>query len=136
MKKVICFGTFDILHLGHLNYLKQAKRYGDYLIVVVARDKTKQKQKKKLIFNEKERFELIKSLKIVDKAVLGDLKNFLKPIQENKPDVVCLGYDHKIDEKELTNKLKELNLTPEIKMMKSYNKNKFKSTLFRNSCST
>ncbi|MBI2582387.1 adenylyltransferase/cytidyltransferase family protein, partial [Candidatus Woesearchaeota archaeon] len=31
MKKVMCFGTFDLLHLGHLNYFQQAKKYGDYL---------------------------------------------------------------------------------------------------------
>ncbi|HLC71304.1 MAG TPA: adenylyltransferase/cytidyltransferase family protein, partial [Candidatus Nanoarchaeia archaeon] len=38
MKTVMCFGTFDILHPGHLHYLQQAKKYGDYLMVVIARD--------------------------------------------------------------------------------------------------
>ena len=38
MKKVMTFGSFDVLHKGHEHYLKEAKSYGDYLIVVVARD--------------------------------------------------------------------------------------------------
>jgi len=79
MKKVICFGTFDLLHPGHLDYFKQAKKYGDFLIVIIARDKNIKKKDK--IFSEQERLSLANNLKVVDKAVLGDLKDFLKPIK-------------------------------------------------------
>jgi len=66
MKKVICFGTFDLLHLGHLNYFQQAKKQGDYLIVVIATDKTKQTQRKQTIFTEQERCTLVQSLQKKD----------------------------------------------------------------------
>ncbi|MCD4694128.1 adenylyltransferase/cytidyltransferase family protein, partial [bacterium] len=45
MIKVMCFGTFDNLHLGHLFYLKEAKKFGDYLVVVIARDNNVKKIK-------------------------------------------------------------------------------------------
>ena len=131
MKKVMCFGTVDLLHLGHLNYFQQAKKYGDYLIVVIARDKTKQMQKKEIIFSEKERLELVKGLKVVDEAVLGYPEDHFRIIQEKKPDVIFLGYDHKIDEKILAAKLKERGLKPEIKRAKPFKLGKHKSTLLR-----
>ena len=129
MRTVICFGTFDVLHLGHLNYFQQAKKYGNYLIVVIAREVN---AKKKLVFSEKERLELIKHLKIVDEAVLGDKKDFLKIIEQKKPAVICLGYDHQIEIKELKEKLNQRGLNPEIKRMKSYQQSKYKSSLIKN----
>jgi len=131
MKTVMCFGTFDLLHLGHLHYFQQAKKYGDYLIVVIARDKTKQMQKKGIIFSEKERLELVKNLRAVDEAVLGYPDNHFRIIEEKKPDVIFLGYDHKINEKELAMKLKERGLKPEIKRAKPFKLGKHKSTLLR-----
>jgi len=125
MKKVICFGTFDILHLGHFNYFKQAKELGDYLIVVVARDEN---ISKKIIFSEKERLELISHLDIVDKVVLGSLNDHFKVIKDNKPDVICLGYDHKVTRKKLAEELTKLNLHPIIKRMKPYQEDKYKSS--------
>ena len=127
----MCFGTFDLLHLGHLHYFQQAKKYGDYLIVVIARDKTKHMQKKGIIFSEKERLELVKNLRAVDEAVLGYPDNHFRIIEEKKPDVIFLGYDHKINEKELAMKLKERGLKPEIKRAKPFKLGKHKSTLLR-----
>ena len=127
----MCFGTFDLLHLGHLNYFQQAKKHGDYLIVVIARDKTKQDEKKGIIFSEKERMELVKGLKVVDEVVLGYPGDHFKIIQEKKPEVIFLGYDHKIDEKILAQKLKERGLEPVIKRAKPFKVGKHKSTLLR-----
>jgi len=131
MKTVMCFGTFDLLHLGHLNYFQQAKKHGDYLMVVIARDKTKQMQKKEIIFSENERLELVKGLRVVDEAVLGYPEDHFRIIEEKKPDVIFLGYDHKIDEKILAAKLKERGLQPEIKRSKPFKLGKHKSTLLR-----
>jgi len=131
MKTVMCFGTFDLLHLGHLNYFQQAKRYGDYLMVVIARDKTKIAQKKEVIFSERERLELVKGLRVVDEAVLGYPEDHFRIIQEKRPDVIFLGYDHKIDEKMLAAKLKERSLTLVIKRAKPFKIGKHKSTLLR-----
>ena len=127
----MCFGTFDLLHLGHLNYFQQAKRYGDYLMVVIARDKTKIAQKKEVIFSERERLELVKGLRVVDEAVLGYPEDHFRIIQEKRPDVIFLGYDHKIDEKMLAAKLKERSLTLVIKRAKPFKIGKHKSTLLR-----
>ena len=130
-KKVMCFGTFDLLHLGHLHYFREAKQYGDYLVVVIARDETKQLQKKPTVFSETERLELIQSLKIVDRAVLGNQEDHFKIIEEIKPEVVCLGYDHSISDEMLQKKLSALGLKPKIIRISSYNPSKQKSTLLK-----
>ena len=121
MKKVMCFGTFDLLHLGHLNYFQQAKKYGDNLIVIIARDSN---TKNGTIFTEQERKELIESLEIVDEVVLGNKENKLKIIKTINPDVICLGYDHLIKEDELK------QLFPKIKIIraKPYQTNNHKSS--------
>ena len=111
----MCFGTFDIFHLGHLNLFQQAKKHGDYLIVVIARDETKRKLNKIPHFNEKERLEVINGLKIVDEAVLGYSDDLFRIIEEKNPDIICLGYDQSITEKELKAELKKRHLFPEIK---------------------
>ena len=109
--KIITFGTFDIFHEGHKNFLKQAREYGDYLIVVVARDKTVGKVKKRLPQNkENARLEIIKKSDLADEVILGSLKNRYEAIEKYKPKVICLGYDQKIFTENLPEKLKELNL--------------------------
>ena len=90
------FGTFDVLHPGHLNYFKQALKFGDFLIVVVARDKNVLKLKgKKPKNNEKIRLKRIK--KMVDKAVLGYVSDRFKIVEKEKPAVICFGYDQKVN---------------------------------------
>jgi len=131
MKTVMCFGTFDVLHLGHLDYFTQAKRYGDYLIVVIARDKTKDDQKKKTIFNEQERLELVRQLTIVDEAVLGYPDDHLRIILEKKPNVLCLGYDQQVVEKNLKEKLQAGGLKVAIHRMKPYKQKENKSSLIK-----
>jgi FAD synthetase len=131
MKKVICFGTFDILHLGHLNYFQQAKEHGDYLIVVIARDVTKLQQQKGTVFSEEERLKLVKSLKIVDEACLGYPDDHFKIITEKQPDVICLGYDHDIEEEKVAGKLKNLGLAAEVLRMKPYKVDTHKSSFIK-----
>ncbi len=131
MKTVMCFGTFDILHLGHLNYFKQAKQYGEHLIVVIARDKTKRDQGKRTLFNEEERRKLVQSQKIVDEAVLGYPGNHYQIIMEKKPDVICLGYDHPVREEELQEELAKRGRFPQIARMKPYHPETQKSTLIK-----
>jgi cytidyltransferase-like protein len=93
-KKVMVFGTFDILHKGHLSLFKQAKKYGDYLIAVVGRDNTVKKIKgRNPRNNEKERLKKVAEQKIVDKAVLGMKRDMYGNIKKLKPDIICLGYD-------------------------------------------
>jgi FAD synthetase len=128
MTTVICFGTFDHLHKGHLNYFQQAKRFGDYLIVIVARDKN---TNRKTTFDEQERLVVVKKQEIVNEAILGDLEDKYKVIKDKQPNILCLGYDQDIDEIKLKEDLAKLNLFPEIKRMKPFQEDKYKSSLFR-----
>ena len=61
MKKIITFGTFDLFHVGHLNLFRQAKEFGDYLIVGVHSDDSVKSYKRLPIFNEKDRYDLIQN---------------------------------------------------------------------------
>jgi len=94
MRKVLVCGVFDLLHLGHLHFFSQAKKFGNHLTVLVARDSTVRKVKRSPpFFKERERMALLSSLKIVDKVVLGSTKNFFEGVKKAKPDVLVLGYD-------------------------------------------
>lgn len=113
------FGTFDIFHPGHRNFLKQAKVCGDYLVAVIARDKTVLEVKNKLpTNNESSRLSTVQKSGFVNKAVLGSLGDKYKIIKNTKPDIICLGYDQKFFISKLEEKLKEfgLNNTVVIKM--------------------
>lgn len=121
MKKVMVFGTFDILHKGHLNFFKQARKYGDYLIVVVARDKTVEEVKgRKTRINEKNRLNEVR--KFADKAVLGYRGDKYKVIGKFKPDAICLGYD----QNSFIHGLKRFDIP--IKRLKPYKAHKYKSS--------
>ncbi len=95
---VLASGVFDLLHLGHVKFLEEAKRAGGKnakLVVVIARDSTVERMKgKRPVMPEEQRRELVESLRVVDKAVLGletfDIGDVVKAI---KPDIIALGYD-------------------------------------------
>jgi FAD synthetase len=97
---VLASGVFDLLHLGHVKFLEEAKKAGGEnaeLVVIIARDSTVQKTKgRKPIMSENQRRALVDSLKVVDQAVLG-FENFdiADVIEKIKPDIIALGYDQK-----------------------------------------
>ena len=129
MKTIMCAGTFDIIHPGHLYYLSEAKKYGDKLIVVVARDETSKSFKgKKPVHNEKERLEAVRMLKIVDEAVLGNQGDIFNIIEQIKPDVICLGYDQKVQKQELEAELKKRGLKAEVIRIGAYMQHVYKSS--------
>lgn len=129
MKLVMCAGTFDTIHPGHLYYLSEAKKFGDKLIVVVARDDTSQSFKgKKPVHHEKERLEQVRTLEIVDEAVLGKHGNIFNIIEEIKPDVICLGYDQKVQKQELEDELKKRDIKADVIRIGSYMPNIYKSS--------
>ncbi len=132
MKTVMCAGTFDTIHPGHLYYLSEAKKYGNKLIVIVARDETSEKFKgKKPMHNEKERLEQVKTLEIVDEAVLGKHGNIFNIIEDIKPDVICLGYDQKVQKQELEEELKKRNIKADVVRIGSYMPSLYKSSKLR-----
>jgi len=132
MKKVLAFGTFDILHPGHKSYLKQAKALGDFLVVAIARDKNIQKTKGALPQNsERQRLKRIKELKIVDRALLGFLDDPYQIIERVKPDVIALGYDQTTYTDILVQELKSRKINCQIVRLKPYHPEKYKSSLLK-----
>lgn len=106
-KRVVVAGTFDIIHVGHIRFLWAAKRLApdSELVVIVARDSTVRRLKgREPVFNERERAEIVASLKPVDRVVLGNELNehgLFDILLELKPDIIALGYDQRVDEEEL-----------------------------------
>jgi len=122
MKKVLVFGTFDIFHPGHEYFLKQAKKHGDELVVVVARNATVKQVKGKVpAHDENYRLGVIQKLDYVDKALLGHgSADKYRIIDEIRPDVICLGYDQESFTDNLEAKLQERGLSPEIVRISAY----------------
>ena len=133
MKKIMVFGAFDGLHPGHLDFFKQSKRYGDFLIVSVGTDRNVKKIKgKKPLFNQDERLDLVAACKIVDQAILGTETNFYMHIRDHAPDIICLGYDQWATEKEVREGLKSVGLTNvQVVRLKSYQTERAKSTIVK-----
>ncbi len=118
-KKVIVAGTFDLIHPGHVKLLQEAKKLAGedgQLVVIVARDINVRRFKgRDPILSENERLEIVKNLKPVDRAILGDLSDPLIPIYREQPDLIALGYDQWVDERWLREELaRRWNLTPEV----------------------
>jgi len=103
IKVVLAGGVYDVLHVGHLAALTEAKRLGDVLVVVVATDTTVETLKeRKPVFPEEDRRILVEGLKPVDIAILGyeDVGfGFKQVLDEVKPDIVAFGYDQEKLEK-------------------------------------
>lgn len=93
MVRVMATGVFDILHLGHLHFLQEAKKLGNELVVVVARDSTAEKSKHTPVMSQEMRVELIRSLRVVDRAILGHEGDHFDIVKEIDPDIIVLGYD-------------------------------------------
>jgi FAD synthetase len=131
MKKVMVFGTFDIFHKGHISFLQQARREGDFLLVVVARDETVKKIKKRQAKNNaRKRLLAIKNSQLADKVILGSLGDKYAVIKKYQPDVICLGYDQKAYVDKLKDKLRQFGLEKtRIKKLEPFHPEKYKSSL-------
>ena len=132
MKNVLAFGTFDVVHPGHVFFLTRCRRLGNHLTVVIARDSTVNEIKGAMPrFDERTRQQAVQSLPVVDTAVLGDPVDKYKIIKEVMPDIICLGYDQRVFVDKLEAKLKEFGLTPHVIRLPSYRPEVFKSHLLR-----
>ncbi len=132
--KVLVFGTFDGLHEGHLDFFRQTKEFGDYLVVVIGRDSTVLRVKKRLPkHNEQERLKslLTHSRELVSESRLGNEGNDpYEIIKEINPDIICLGYDQTHFTEKLEAKLKEMGMgNVEIKRLKAYKPEQFHSSI-------
>ena len=124
------FGTFDGLHEGHKNFFKQARKYGDYLLVVVGRDENVEKMKGHLPQrNENERMDELKKCDLINEVRLGHESDPFALIEEIKPDVICLGYDQQGYANNLDQNLKQRGLNIKIFRMRSFKPDVFHSSI-------
>ena len=96
MKKVITYGTFDLLHVGHINLLRRAKALGDYLIVVVSSDEFNAGKGKKAYHSFEDRKKILEAIRYVDE-VLPEYtwEQKIDDIVNNNVDVFVMGDDWK-----------------------------------------
>ncbi len=136
MRRVMVFGTFDNLHPGHLDYFHQARRFGEELIVVVARDPNVLRIKGRLPQeNERQRVRAIrrflKDNHHVGRAILGGLKNRWLVIKKYRPEVIALGYDQQVNLTQLKSEIVKFRLFCKVVKLKPYHPEKYKSSLRR-----
>lgn len=130
------FGTFDYLHPGHLNFFKQARALvkNPHLIVSVSRDKNAKRVKGVAPENtEKDRIELVSSIRIVDEVVLGSTDNYLLHIKKAEPDIIALGYDQSAYTEHLAEKLMGLGVNVSVVRLKPHRDRIFKTSKIKKS---
>ena len=132
-KIVLATGAFDLLHLGHVRFLEASKRRGGpaaKLIVVVARDKTVLNRKGRMpILPEDQRRELVGSLRVVDKAILGHSRlELLGVLREVRPDIISVGYDQKQIKASVERLLREQGLPVRIVQIPKFGSNELNSS--------
>ena len=95
MKRVITYGTFDLLHYGHINLLRRARQMGDYLIVGLSTDEFNWNEKqKKCYFSYEKRKQLLEAIRYVDLVIPeNEWGQKAKDIQEYHADVFVMGDD-------------------------------------------
>jgi FAD synthetase len=113
-KVVFIGGTFEVIHPGHIYTIQQAKKLGDILVAVVARDATVRKRKgRDPIASEEERRKVLSAIRYVDVAMLGSESNIYDTLEKVRPDIVALGYDqyHREEEIALEARRREIKLS-------------------------
>lgn len=128
MTRVMATGVFDILHPGHLHFLTEAKKLGDELVVVVARDSVAQKMKRLPIIPENIRLTMVSSLKPVDSAILGVEGDIYDILSIVKPDIVALGYDQEFDESKIVREGKTRGINLRVVRVSKYSETEFNGT--------
>jgi FAD synthetase len=114
MVRVMATGVFDLLHTGHVHFLTEARRLGDELVVVVARDSTARRFKHEPIMGEASRVQLVAALKPVDRAVLGHEGSIYEILDEIRPDVIALGFDQIHNEEKVLEECRKRGLATKV----------------------
>ena len=104
-KIVLCHGVFDLVHFGHIEHFKSAKSYGDYLIVSLTLDKFIKKGPGRPFFNDQQRMEYLKQIKIIDHVIFSKSDSSIDVINLIKPDFYVKGPDYKDQFKDKTKKI-------------------------------
>ena len=120
IRVVLAGGVFDIIHPGHLHTLRAAKALGNVLVVVIATDSTAQKMKNRTpLHNMELRRDLVRSLSMVDYAMVGYEGDIFKTVKLVKPDIIALGYDQIHQEKFIVDGCKKIGVDVSIARLQS-----------------
>ncbi|MGI1805733.1 glycerol-3-phosphate cytidylyltransferase [Exiguobacterium sp. TDN 0502] len=96
MKKVITYGTFDLLHWGHINILKRAKEMGDYLIVAISTDEFNRLKHKQSYHNFENRKLILEAIRYVDEVIPeNSWDQKVEDVQKHDVDLFVMGDDWK-----------------------------------------
>lgn len=94
MKRILTYGTFDLLHYGHINLLRRAKALGDYLVVACSTDEFNLGKGKKCYFSYEERKQLLESIRYVDLVIPEESwEQKASDVREYHIDTVVMGSD-------------------------------------------
>lgn len=94
MKRILTYGTFDLLHYGHINLLRRAKALGDYLVVACSTDEFNLGKGKKCYFSYEERKQLLESIRYVDLVIPEESwEQKANDVREYHIDTVVMGAD-------------------------------------------
>lgn len=94
MKKVLTYGTFDLLHTGHINILRRAKDLGDYLIVAVSTDEFNEGKGKKSYYTYEQRKTILEAIRYVDEVIPEDnWDQKIDDVKNNDVDIFVMGDD-------------------------------------------
>lgn len=130
--RVLCFGTFDGLHLGHDAFLRQAAELGDEVWVVLARDVTVVHVKGQLpAINENDRLQALQAHPLVTEAHLGHFEDKYQVIDEIRPHLILLGYDQQAFTEALESELIRRGHSIEIRRARPYQADLYKTSKIR-----
>lgn len=107
MKTVLTHGVFDVLHFGHVAYLRKAKSYGDKLIVSITSDKYVNKGPGRPYFNQDVRAKMLMALSVVDEVIISDSPSAIDVIKTIRPDYYVKGQDYSDRSKDVTGQIYE-----------------------------
>lgn len=94
MKKVITYGTFDLLHYGHINILRRAKELGDWLVVALSSDEFNALKGKKSFFTYEQRKKLLEAIRYVDEVIPEEnWEQKVSDVQKHHVDIFVMGDD-------------------------------------------
>lgn len=133
-KKVLVFGTFDMIHDGHRNLFQQARQLANNvkLVVSIARDKNVVRIKGRAPrHSEQQRLALVRQLPEVDSAVLGGVRDHLPHIIRLQPDIIALGYDQQAYVTGLRAELKVAGLKTKVVRLKPYKAHQYQTRLLQ-----
>lgn len=121
MKRVITYGTFDLIHYGHINLLERARRLGDYLIVGLSTNEFNAVKNKKCYFSYEERKRLLEAIRYVDLVIPEEAwEQKASDIKLYQIDTFVIGddWEGKFDELKSLCEVVYLNRTPEVSTTK------------------